>query len=91
MCCQQGQALHPEFEKAVTARIKAEMLFHPNLHGQVARTKKQEDIALLNRSMHISKCGECWQQPPRSTDFPGLQLEDPAVALKRPSARKNDG
>jgi hypothetical protein len=64
MSCERGRVLHAEFEKAVAARISAERLPHLDLGGETVLAKKHEDAALLNRTVHVSRCVECWQRPP---------------------------
>lgn len=53
-----------EFERAVAERIRTEGLSHLDLQAEVKLAQKQEHVALLNRSIHISRCGECWVRPP---------------------------
>jgi hypothetical protein len=65
MSCDRGRTLHADFTKAVAQRSLAERLSHLDLHGEVRRAKKREDLALFNRSIHITACGECWVRPPK--------------------------
>ena len=65
MACERGQTLHTQFERAVAARIRAKELSHPDLQSELTLAKKNEDLALLSRSAHISRCEECWVRPPK--------------------------
>jgi hypothetical protein len=63
MACERGRTLHTQFERAVAARIRAKERLALQLEMKIAQ--KQEDLALLSRSMHISGCEECWVRPPK--------------------------
>jgi len=65
MSCERGRTLHAEFTRAVTERAAVESVSHLNLNGETKLAKKREDVALLNRTIHISGCGECWARPPQ--------------------------
>lgn len=65
MPCEQGKTLHSEFANAVKTRLEQERTSHLDLYGNIKLAKKQEDVATLNRAMHVARCIECWNNPPR--------------------------
>ena len=71
MPCARGQYLHIEFERAVADRIAK--------HGlELKEAQKIEDHLLLERTIHVSNCPECWNDPPRSMGtFPVISREIP--------------
>jgi hypothetical protein len=70
MSCGHGQIIHKEFEAAVDARIEVEARSPRgagrNPNGEVKAARKNEDVALMKRTFHISGCEHCYTSPPRS-------------------------
>jgi hypothetical protein len=62
MACERGQYLQKEFERAVADRISAE----PSNGPRLKEAKTVEARILLERTIHISGCPECWIYPPPS-------------------------
>jgi hypothetical protein len=67
MPCQDGWRLQLTFEDAVAARNALEMRIGPRLESEVKNAQKEEDSALLRRAMHVSRCRQCWIDPPHFT------------------------
>jgi hypothetical protein len=67
MACERGYAVQNEFEKAVGERIEVEARypFGHRTNEAVIDARSNEKEALLNRTIHVSGCHECWLNPPQ--------------------------
>ena len=69
MPCEHGQNLHDDYVRSVASRIAIEDYIESRFRSELVKARRMETIALAERSWHISRCSECWLDPPQSDSY----------------------